>query len=122
MPLYLVERTFPLETNWDLPNPRESFQIHQGFLENNDLAGVRWMHSFVTPNGSKSFCLYEGPNPEAVRRAAGLNGLPVDRISEVQVHAPYEISVIEGNRPAHVRVKKEMIDEFQQENRDRARG
>lgn len=85
MPCYLVERTFPLEADPDLPGPRDSRQIYQAFLENNDRAGVHWICSFVTPNGLKSFCLYAGPTPAAVRRAAELNELPVDRISEVDI-------------------------------------
>lgn len=92
MPHYLIERTFHSEGEKDLPGPHDSLQAHLGFTENNSLAGVRWIHSFVTPSGNKSFCLYEGPTPEAVRQAAGFNDLPIDRISEVFFQAPYEIT------------------------------
>jgi len=90
MPHYLIERTFHSEGKKGLPGPHDSLQVHRSFTENNNLACVRWIHSYVTPSGNKSFCLYEGPTPEAVRQAAGFNGLPVDRISEVHMQAPYE--------------------------------
>lgn len=37
----------------------------------------------------KTFCLYEAPFPEAIRRAARRNGLPVDKITEVRALDPY---------------------------------
>jgi Protein of unknown function (DUF4242) len=33
----------------------------------------------------RTFCLYDAPTPEALRRAAILNRLPVDRIIEVRL-------------------------------------
>jgi hypothetical protein len=35
------------------------------------------------------FCVYDAPSPEAIRRAAERNGLPVDRITRVTVLDPY---------------------------------
>jgi hypothetical protein len=37
----------------------------------------------------KTFCIYEAPSLEAIRKVAQLNNLPVDRISEVRVLNPY---------------------------------
>ena len=37
----------------------------------------------------KTFCIYDGPDPESIRRAALANGLPVDSIHEVRVLDPY---------------------------------
>ena len=51
--------------------------------------GVSWVHSYVTPDRQTSFCIYDGPNPDAIRRAAQTNQLPVDRITEVRVLDPY---------------------------------
>ena len=34
-------------------------------------------------------CLYEGPDPETIRKAAARNGLPVDAITEITVLDPY---------------------------------
>jgi len=50
---------------------------------------VTWVHSYVTPDRVTTYCIYDGPDPEAIRRAGALNGLPVDRISEVRVLDPY---------------------------------
>ena len=49
-------------------------------------AGVR---TYLTTDKEKTFCVYDGPSPEAIRAAAELNGLPVDAISEVPVLDPY---------------------------------
>jgi hypothetical protein len=35
-----------------------------------------------------TFCVYDGPSPEAIRRAAEANQLPVYRITEVRVLDP----------------------------------
>jgi hypothetical protein len=37
----------------------------------------------------RTFCIYDGPTPEAVRRAAARNKLPISRITEVRVLDPY---------------------------------
>lgn len=87
MPSYLVERTF-LETP-ALPGPEQDLQARLTFIANNALDGVTWILSYIAPGRKKSFCLYEAPSPEAIRRAAERNGLPVDRISEVRVLDPY---------------------------------
>jgi len=87
MPRYLIERTFP-ET-LTLPGPETAALVRQKFIENNALDGVTWLHSYVGPNRRKSFCICDAPTPEAVRRAAMRNGLPIDRITEVHVLDPY---------------------------------
>jgi uncharacterized protein DUF4242 len=87
MPRYLVERTFP--ENLALPGPAQGAQTRLTFIENNTLDGVTWVHSYIAPDRKKSFCIYDAPTPEAVRRAAQRNGLPVDRITEVCVLDPY---------------------------------
>jgi hypothetical protein len=43
----------------------------------------------VTTDKRTTFCVYDGPGPEAIRRAAETNQLPVDRITEVRVLDPY---------------------------------
>jgi hypothetical protein len=50
---------------------------------------VTWVHSYVTPDRLKTYCIYDAPSPEAVRRAARRNNLPVDQITEVRVLDPY---------------------------------
>ena len=43
----------------------------------------------MNPARTKTFCIYDGANPEAIRRVATRNGLPVDTITEVSVLNPY---------------------------------
>jgi hypothetical protein len=87
MPRYLVERTF--SESLALPGPNQEAQARLTFIDNNALDGVTWVHSYIAPDRKKSFCIYDAPTPEAVRRAAQRNDLPVDRITEVYVLDPY---------------------------------
>jgi hypothetical protein len=89
MPLYLVERTLPYDRDRDLPGLEEMLVSQLDLISpQKTYEGVTWIHSFVTPDSKRSFCLYEGPNPEAVRQVAGFCGLPIDRINEVHFQAP----------------------------------
>ena len=55
----------------------------------NDLTEkVSWLHSYVTLDRSRTFCICDGPSPEAIRRAAHSNHLPVARITEVKLLDP----------------------------------
>ena len=83
MPRYLVERTFQLDFN--IPDPGVSEHDRLLFTENNSIAGVEWVSSFVTLDRKKSYCIYDAPTPEALRQAAIRNRLPVDRITEVRL-------------------------------------
>ena len=51
--------------------------------------GVTWVHSYVNPDRTTTYCICDGPSPEAIRMAAQITGLPVDRITEVSVLDPY---------------------------------
>jgi hypothetical protein len=87
MPRYLVERTFP--DGLAIPMNDEGAQVCLTVVGNNAVEGVTWVHSYVTDDKGKTFCIYDAPSPEAIRTAAELNGLPVDRITEVRVLDPY---------------------------------
>lgn len=87
MPRYLVQRTFP--DGLAIPTTAEGSQACLGVVNNNAQEGVTWVHSYVTTDKSVTYCIYDGPTPEAVRQAASANGLPVDRITEVRVLDPY---------------------------------
>jgi len=50
---------------------------------------VNSLHSRVSDDRTMPFCLYVGPPPEAIRRAAEPNALLVDHFIEVCVLAPY---------------------------------
>jgi hypothetical protein len=47
------------------------------------------VHSYVTEDHKKTFCIYDAPSPEAIRKAAKLNQLPADEITPVRVLDPY---------------------------------
>ena len=87
MPRYLIERTFGegLEILDDSKGVDECLKI----VSNNLYDEVTWVHSYVSYDKSKSFCIYDAPSPEAVRRAARRNNLPIDKITEVRVLDPY---------------------------------
>ena len=87
MPRYIVRRTFP--DGLLIPVGNGGADACLAVIERNSEEGVTWIHSYVTGDRSRTFCVYDGPNPEAIRSAAERNGLPVDRISEVRVLDPY---------------------------------
>lgn len=43
--------------------------------------GVTWIHSYVSDDRRKTFCVYDAPSPKAIHRTAARNELPVDRIT-----------------------------------------
>jgi len=58
-------------------------------VDGNVRAGVTWIHSYVSGDGLRMYCVYEAASPESVRRAARLSGLTVDAITEVSLLDPY---------------------------------
>jgi len=48
-----------------------------------------WVHSYVSADKTLTFCIYDAPNPDAIRRAAQRNVRPIDRITELRVLDPY---------------------------------
>jgi hypothetical protein len=87
MPRYLVERTFP--DGLAIPATDEGATICLTVVGANTEDLVTWVHSYVTDDKRKTFCIYDAPSPEAIRRAARRNNLPVDKITEVKVLDPY---------------------------------
>jgi hypothetical protein len=87
MPRYLVERTF--SGGLSIPMTPEGATACTGVVDNNASQGVTWIHSYVTPDRQKTFCIYDGPDPDAIRTVAEKNSLPVDAITEVRVLDPY---------------------------------
>lgn len=86
MPRYLIERTF--KDGRGHPGADDPAEI-DSIVANNAEVLVTWIQSYISEDKTKAFCIYEGPSPEAVRRAAARNNLPVDRITEVRVLGPY---------------------------------
>jgi uncharacterized protein DUF4242 len=86
MPRYIVERTFP--QGLGLPGGAEGVDISL-VVDRNAEEGVTWVHSYVSDDGRKTFCVYDAPTPEAIRKTATHNALPVDHITHVRVLDPY---------------------------------
>jgi hypothetical protein len=79
---YVVERSFAY--GW-----QNGAEFCHGVVERNADEGVTWLHSYVSEDKHRTFCVYEAPSPEAIRKTAKRNGLPIDRITEVRVLDPY---------------------------------
>jgi hypothetical protein len=76
VPLFLIERNFAEAVESD---PETMATIKQV----NDEIGIQWLFSFLSADKRKTYCLYEAPNPEAIRAAARRLGVPADTIVEV---------------------------------------
>lgn len=87
MPRYVIERTFP--DGLKFPTGAEGRKTAGQVCDVNATEGVSWVHSYVTDDDRMTFCVYDAPSPEAIRKVADRNGLPVDRISEVRVLDPH---------------------------------
>lgn len=84
---YVVERTFPNGLNIPINNVGKD--ICTGVVSNNAEDQVTWVQSYVSEDKKKTYCIYDAPSADAIRRAAKQNGLPVDKITEVTVLDPY---------------------------------
>jgi N-acetyl-gamma-glutamylphosphate reductase len=87
MPRYLVERTFV--DGLHIPINDAGAKAVASVVATNAEQGVTWVHSYVSDDHAKTFCVYDGPSPEAIRQVAERNGLPVDAITQVRVLDPY---------------------------------
>ena len=87
MPRYMVERTFP--DGLAIPVNDDGANVAMNVVTTNAGEQVTWVHSYVSEDKKKTFCIYDGPNPEAIHTVAERNGLPVDTITPVTVLDPY---------------------------------
>lgn len=87
MPRYVIERDFPDGLN--IPMDPDGAAACLGVVEKNASQDVTWIHSYVSLDKKKTFCVYDGPSPEAIRNSAKKNSLPINRITEVRVLNPY---------------------------------
>jgi len=87
MPRYVVERTFT--DGLPIPAGHEGAALCLAVVERNADEGVNWVHSYVSEDQEKMFCIYDAPSPEAIRKTARRNDLPADRITRVRVLDPY---------------------------------
>lgn len=87
MPRYMVERTFP--DGLRIPVNEDGAKACMGIVATNAREGVTWIHSYVSDDLKKTYCVYDAPSPEAIRETARANNVPVDKITPVSVLDPY---------------------------------
>jgi hypothetical protein len=76
MPRYVIEREFAEQIDLTKEGVEKINLI-------NDQEGVQWIFSFLSADKKKTYCLYDAPNPEAIRSAARRNNIPADAIIEI---------------------------------------
>jgi hypothetical protein len=76
MPRFVIERNFAEQLEVTQEGAAEIKRI-------NDVEGVEWIFSFLSADKKKTYCLYEAPNADAIRRAAEQAGVPADVITMV---------------------------------------
>ena len=87
MPRYLVERNFP--DGFNVPVNADGAGALCKVVATNAEEGVNWVHSYVSADKKRTFCIYDAPSPDAIRSVGAKNGVPVDAIHEVSVLDPY---------------------------------
>jgi Protein of unknown function (DUF4242) len=87
MPRYVVQRTFP--EGLTVCATDGGAELCRGVVERNAEESVTWITSFVSDDKTRTFCIYDAPSPEAIRKTASRNELPVDQITRVSVLDPY---------------------------------
>jgi Protein of unknown function (DUF4242) len=76
VPVFLIERRFAQDLE-------ASAEVTDRINRINEEEGVRWLYSFLSADKRKTYCLYEAPYADAIRRAAVRAGLPADAIIEL---------------------------------------
>jgi len=87
MPRYVVQRSFA--EGLQIPVGTGGLELCRQVVERNAVEGVTWISSYVSDDRTRTFCIYDAPTPEAIRRTAAVNDLPVDEITRVSVLDPY---------------------------------
>jgi hypothetical protein len=90
VPLFLVERNFAQDLMLD-------DAVASRIRHINDEIGIQWLYSFLSTDKRKTYCLYEAPNAEAIRVAAGRLDLPADVIIPVSELRPEQFAGAEQN-------------------------
>ena len=63
VPIFLIERRFAEDLE-------ASAEVNDRINRINEEEGVRWLYSFLAADKRKTYCLYEAPFADAIRRAA----------------------------------------------------
>ena len=76
MALFMIERNYATALN-------VSAKEVAAVMDLNALVGVKWLHSFLSADKRKTYCLYEAESGDAIREAARRAGLPADVVIEL---------------------------------------
>ena len=87
MPRFMIEREFA--NGLAVPMTDEGAAACARIVSVNAARGVTWLHSYVSADKMRSYCVYDAPSPDAIRDVAELNALPLGSITQVSVLDPY---------------------------------
>jgi len=87
MARFIIERDFP--SGLEVPITAAGAGACSRIVAVNAGKGVTWLHSYVSPDKRRTYCVYDAPSAEAIRDVAHLNQLPVGSITQVVVLDPY---------------------------------
>lgn len=87
MPRYLVEHAFP--DGWQMPTDAPGAERPRRGEGRDAEECVTRLSSFVSDDKRRTFCVYDAPTPEAIRRTAARSDLPVERITRIRVLDPH---------------------------------
>ncbi|MCA9167619.1 MAG: DUF4242 domain-containing protein [Planctomycetales bacterium] len=76
MKRFVVERTFPQELEM-------TPELNSTAVEQFKQDGIEWLYSFLSADKKKTYCLYEAPDPSAIRASSEKLNLPIDSIVEL---------------------------------------
>jgi predicted HAD superfamily phosphohydrolase YqeG len=76
VPIFMIERRFADDLE-------ASAEVADRINRINEDEGVRWLYSFLSADKRKTYCIYEAPFADAIRRAAARAGLPADAVIEL---------------------------------------
>ena len=79
----------PIPDRLEVPLTAEGAKLVRSVIDHNNESGVHWLYSYVSEDHRISYDVYDGPNPDAIRKAAEATRCPVDRITKVSVLSPY---------------------------------
>ena len=86
MALFMIERNFAESLNVSAEDLRTVVEI-------NTSLGVKWLHSFLSADKRRTYCLYEAESGNAIRAAARRAGLPADIVIELAGELRPEVAI-----------------------------
>ncbi len=80
MARFIIERSLPKLSQEELQEiGKQVVKVAE------EMPGVTWIKSSISESEGKSYCEFEAPNPEALHEHSKKAGLPVDKITAVEV-------------------------------------